>query len=65
MTEILPEHDHCQVCDDPVELGQKFCSQKCEDDYQRDTKREKLKNYLFLAAAVVVVIVLTISFFVI
>ena len=65
MTEMLPEHDHCQVCDDPVELGQKFCSQKCEDDHQRDTKREKLKNYLFLAAAVVVVIVLTVSFFVI
>jgi predicted nucleic acid-binding Zn ribbon protein len=62
MTEMLPEHDHCQVCDDPVDLGQRFCSQKCEDDFKKDTKKEKFRSYLFLVAIGIVVIAVTFTF---
>ena len=65
MTENLPEHDHCQVCDDPIDLGKKFCSEKCQVDYQKEVKKEKLKSYLFLVAIGVVVIVVTATFFMI
>ena len=63
MTENLPEHDHCQICDDPIDLGQKFCSEKCQEDYQKEVKKEKLRSYLFLVAIGVVVIVVTIDLF--
>jgi predicted nucleic acid-binding Zn ribbon protein len=65
MTENLPEHDHCQICDDPIDLGQKFCSEKCQEDYREEVKREKLRSYLFLVAIAVVVIVVTSTFFMI
>lgn len=62
MTDLLPEHDHCLVCDDPVDLGQKFCSEKCADDFKVETKKEKLKSYLFLVAIGIVVIAVTMTF---
>ena len=62
MAENLPEHDHCQICDDPIDLGQKFCSEKCREDYQKEVKKEKLRSYLFLAAVGVVVIAVTMTF---
>jgi predicted nucleic acid-binding Zn ribbon protein len=65
LTENLPEHDHCQICDDPIDLGQKFCSEKCQEDYRKEAKKEKLRSYLFLLAIGVVVIVVTATFFVI
>jgi predicted nucleic acid-binding Zn ribbon protein len=65
LTENLPEHDHCQICDDPIDLGQKFCSEKCKEDYQKEVKKEKLRSYLFLVAIAVVVIVVTSTFFMI
>jgi predicted nucleic acid-binding Zn ribbon protein len=65
LTENLPEHDHCQICDDPIDLGQKFCSEKCQEDYRKEAKKEKFRSYLFLLAIGVVVIVVTATFFVI
>ncbi|OPY31247.1 MAG: hypothetical protein A4E32_01697 [Methanomassiliicoccales archaeon PtaU1.Bin124] len=55
---MLPDHDHCKTCDDPVEKGEEFCSELCRDRYNDEVRREKNKNYLFIAVVVILLVAL-------
>lgn len=60
--ELLPPHDHCLVCDAPVDVGEKYCGDACKaaDDVQK--RKDKRNNYLFLggmAAALIVVMIIS------
>lgn len=48
MAEILPLHDHCVECDDPIEVGERFCSDKCRTENEKQLRKERNKNTLFM-----------------
>ncbi|MFA5314175.1 MAG: DUF2116 family Zn-ribbon domain-containing protein [Methanomassiliicoccales archaeon] len=52
MADILPLHEHCLVCDDPVEVGERFCSEKCKLEHEADLRRERSKNTLFMIVVI-------------
>jgi predicted nucleic acid-binding Zn ribbon protein len=49
----LPEHDHCKFCGDPVPFDQAYCSEECYRNEGARVKKEKNRNYLFVAAVAV------------
>ena len=57
---LLPEHSHCLHCDDPVEVGQEYCSEECKVTAESEAKKERTKNMLFLGLAATILIVITI-----
>jgi predicted nucleic acid-binding Zn ribbon protein len=61
MADILPEHDHCVVCDDPVDVGKVYCSDICKEKREKEAKKQKNKNLLFFAAVGVLFVVLTLG----
>jgi predicted nucleic acid-binding Zn ribbon protein len=52
----LPDHGHCENCGDPIEFGERFCSDECSNKYSNDDREEKNKEirfYAIMAGAVV------------
>jgi predicted nucleic acid-binding Zn ribbon protein len=58
MTVLLPEHDHCRFCGNPVPFDQAFCSEECYWKEQARLKKEKQRNTLFVIVAIVGVAVI-------
>lgn len=56
---MLPEHSHCLNCDEPVDEGQEYCSDKCRQKFEDDAKKDRTKNTIFLGLAAVALIVIT------
>jgi predicted nucleic acid-binding Zn ribbon protein len=52
MAEVLPLHDHCAVCDDPIEVGERFCSDKCRLEHEKELRKERNKNTLFMVVVI-------------
>jgi len=57
---LLPEHSHCLHCDDPVDVGQEYCSDVCKVAAESEAKKERNRNMLFLGLAATILIVITI-----
>ncbi len=58
MTDILPDHAHCIMCDDPISVGEEFCSDGCKEEHQSKVKKEARKmNYFYIAAIAIVVLI--------
>ncbi len=55
---LLPQHSHCLNCDDPVEEGQQYCSEKCRLEAESQAKKDRNKNLLFIAFAAAALIVI-------
>ena len=64
MTDILPDHSHCIMCDEPIPANEEFCSDKCKEEYRSQVKKEARRmNYFYIAAiAAVLLISLTVFF---
>jgi predicted nucleic acid-binding Zn ribbon protein len=46
------------MCDDPVPVGEEFCSDKCKDEYRSKVKKEARRmNYFYIAAIAIVVLI--------
>jgi predicted nucleic acid-binding Zn ribbon protein len=56
MPEQLPDHTHCPVCDAAVPFDQKFCSEKCEGEFNEEAKKSRRRNNLFIIAVVILAI---------
>jgi predicted nucleic acid-binding Zn ribbon protein len=56
MEDILPDHDHCLICDDPIDKGQKFCSDLCKEEYEKDENMRKWRDRVFIIAIVVLLV---------
>ncbi len=57
---LLPEHSHCLRCDDPVDVGQEYCSEECKVAAESEAKKERTRNMVFFGIAAVLLIVITI-----
>ena len=56
--DMLPPHDHCIVCDTPVDVGEKYCSDACRDQKAAEMRKEKRNYYLFIGAAAAAMIII-------
>jgi len=56
VADILPDHDHCKQCDDPVDKGEEFCSELCKDRHDAELRKERNRNYLFMGMVVVALV---------
>jgi len=48
MAEALPQHDHCTECDEPIEVGNRYCSEECRLKHEAMLRKERNKNVIFL-----------------
>ncbi len=64
MTDILPDHTHCIMCDEPIPVGEEFCSEKCKEEYHTKVKKEASRmNYFYIAAIAIVVLITAAIYF--
>ena len=58
MTDILPDHTHCMMCDEPIPVGEEFCSDKCNEEYRSKVKKEARRmNYFYIGAIAIVLLI--------
>ena len=58
MTDILPDHSHCAMCDDPIPVGDEYCSDKCKAEHEAKAKKESMRmNYFYIAAVAAAIII--------
>jgi len=58
MSEIVPQHSHCQVCGKTIPVTETLCSQECKDKYQIMIKRRRLMVYIMYGLIGVILIVI-------
>jgi predicted nucleic acid-binding Zn ribbon protein len=63
MTDILPDHSHCATCDDPIPVGEEYCSDKCKDEHDAKVKKESMRMNFFYIAAIAAVILIAVAVF--
>jgi len=53
----IPPHSHCIVCGKAIPYGEKFCSEKCKNEYEKIIKRRKMYVYImYLALAILIIL---------
>jgi predicted nucleic acid-binding Zn ribbon protein len=52
MPEQLPDHTHCLVCDAAVPADQRFCSERCESEFEKASKKSKRRNNVYMVLVV-------------
>lgn len=62
MVEKIPQHSHCQICGKAIPVDERFCSDKCEEEYDEYVKKRKRWMYLMWGALAVLMIVFILSF---
>jgi predicted nucleic acid-binding Zn ribbon protein len=58
---LLPEHSHCLYCDDPVDVGQEYCSDECRENAEKEAKKERTRNMIFFGLAAIILIAITLT----
>ncbi|NLX47771.1 MAG: DUF2116 family Zn-ribbon domain-containing protein [Euryarchaeota archaeon] len=58
---LLPEHSHCLHCDDPVDVGQEYCSDECRANAEKEARKERTRNMIFFGLAAIILIAITIT----
>ncbi|MGI6471687.1 MAG: DUF2116 family Zn-ribbon domain-containing protein [Candidatus Methanomethylophilaceae archaeon] len=52
---ILPEHDHCKFCGDPIRFGDEYCSEDCNQLHHDRNRRENRRlNIIFVLALAII-----------
>jgi predicted nucleic acid-binding Zn ribbon protein len=56
---VVVKHKHCVICSTPTPMSKGFCSQACEDENKRLSRRRKYTFIATLAMFPVLLILLT------
>jgi predicted nucleic acid-binding Zn ribbon protein len=52
------------MCDEPIPVGEEFCSDKCKDDYQSKVKKEARRMNYFYVAAIAIVVLISVAIYI-
>ena len=58
MSEIVPQHSHCQICGKPIPVTETLCSQECKEKYRTLVKRRRLLVYIMYGLIGVILVVM-------
>ena len=61
VTVPIPQHKHCQVCGKAIRSKETMCSDECKADWDKTVKRKQLWLVAYVAAAMVMVVVIMLS----
>jgi len=61
VTVPIPQHKHCQVCGKAIRSKQAMCSDECKADWEKTVKRKQIWLIAYVAAAMVMVVVIMLS----
>jgi len=61
VTVQIPQHKHCQVCGKAIRSKETMCSDECKAEWDKTISKKKLWLVAYIAAAVVMVVVLMLS----
>ncbi len=54
----MEQHKHCQVCGKPVPVDEKFCSEKCREEYEDLVSKRKKRQYIMFGLLAVFLVLL-------
>ena len=57
--ERIVQHRHCVQCGKAIPPGEKFCSEKCKEEYESLLKRKKMTliiNYLLMGFFIIILL---------
>jgi|YelNatPaOPRAMG01_1025707.scaffolds.fasta_scaffold53080_2 predicted nucleic acid-binding Zn ribbon protein len=46
--ESIPKHKHCIICGAAISVDKEFCSEKCEEQYNKMVKRRKYSLWIMM-----------------
>jgi predicted nucleic acid-binding Zn ribbon protein len=49
------------MCDEPIPVGEEFCSDKCKDEHKSKVKKESMRMNFFYIAAIVIVVIISLA----
>ena len=60
MSDIIPAHNHCQMCGKSIPINESICSEDCKQRYQIIIRRRKIMVYFMygMLAALIVIFVI-------
>ena len=44
---VLPNHSHCRYCGNPVQYGEEYCDEDCEELFKAEEAAERKKDIIF------------------
>ncbi len=47
---MIPQHGHCQMCGKAIKHGERVCSDKCREEYEKYLKKRKMYIYIMYIA---------------
>ncbi len=60
MVERIAQHRHCQNCDKAIPYKDRYCDDKCEDEYKTKMQTKK-RQLMFFYALMAMVFILAMS----
>jgi len=61
VTVQIPQHKHCQVCGKAIRSKETMCSDGCKAEWDKTISKKKLWLVAYIAAAMVMVVVIMLS----
>jgi len=44
----IPKHKHCMICGVSIPIDKEFCSEKCEEQYNKMVKKRKYSLWIMM-----------------
>jgi predicted nucleic acid-binding Zn ribbon protein len=57
----IPQHKHCMVCNKAIPSKENLCSEDCENEYNRRTKKSRMYLYIMYGLFFVIIIAFVLS----
>ena len=61
MSDIIKQHNHCQICGKAIPVSETYCSEECKKKYAIMMKRRKLIVYAMYALIGIILVVVLLT----
>jgi predicted nucleic acid-binding Zn ribbon protein len=58
MSEIVPQHNHCQICGKTIPVSETLCSEACKERYKAMVKRRKILVYAMYGIIAMILVIM-------
>jgi len=61
MSEIVPQHSHCQICRKTIPISETLCSGECKNKFHSMLKKRKLLVWAMYAIVGIILVIFLFS----